>query len=107
MRNHKQSIDKLRGLFTAVMSALSSGLFAFIVLTQLAQQRFAAPAADLGHVNSSVSPILQRVARATVESGAKVSIINFAFTAGRDNYKARSNDHLDQRRRRAACAQVY
>ena len=82
MRNHKQSIDKLRGLFTAVMSALSSSLFAFMVFSQLAQQRFAAPAEDLGHVNSSVSPILQRAATATVESGAKVSIINFAFTRG-------------------------
>jgi plastocyanin len=80
MRNYKESIDNLRGLFGAVLSALSGGLFALIVLTQLAQQRFVAPAADLGYVNSSVNPIAQRAATAPVESGAKVSIVNFAFT---------------------------
>ena len=80
MRNHKQCIDNLRELFTAVMSALASGLFALIVLTQLAQQRFAAPAAALGHVNSSANPNAQRAATVPVESGARVSIVNFAFT---------------------------
>ena len=80
MRNHNHSIDNLHRLFTAVMSALSSGLFAFVVLTQLAQQIFAAPAGDLGQVHSSANTFAQRAATAPVENGAKVSIVNFAFT---------------------------
>jgi hypothetical protein len=64
MRNHKHSIDNLRRLFITVMSASSNGLFAFIVLTQLAQQRFAAPHADLDRSTPSANPIAQRAATA-------------------------------------------
>jgi plastocyanin len=79
--------------FTAVVGGLSTGLFALVVCTQMVQQVFAASAADVTDVdlvnrwsatdavgNAPHKTAVQRAAAASVESGAKVSIVNFVFT---------------------------
>ena len=86
MKTHKEQIVvNVRRLFTFMVSSLASGIFALIVLTQLTEQILAAPAADVAHIHAvnadaSRNAIVRRAAAAPVESGAKVSIVNFAFT---------------------------
>jgi plastocyanin len=78
MRNtDKEIIIKLRRLLTVTVGSLASGLFSFIVFTQLA-----AHVTHVHAVSADASPkaTVQRSAAAPAESGAKVSIVNFAFT---------------------------
>jgi len=76
-------------LFSAVIGGLSVGLFALIVWAQI----FAGAAADVTGIDraSRSSPTMaignaahegggQRAAAASQENGAKISIVNFAFT---------------------------
>jgi plastocyanin len=80
-------------LFSAVVGRLSTGLFALVVCMQMAWQVFAASAADVTLVdlvhdhtatstvaNASHNMVVQRVAAASLADGAKVSIVDFAFT---------------------------
>ena len=63
-------------MFIAIVSGLFTGFFALVVNTQIAQQIFAAPASDARVVDLATG----RAATGSVEGGAKVSIVNFAFT---------------------------
>jgi plastocyanin len=71
-----------------MVGGLSTGLCTLVVLTQMAHQVFADPVVDLatGRTaaiavgNGAPKAVVQQAAAASVESGAKVSIVNFAFT---------------------------
>ena len=81
---NRQIVNNVRRLLTVIVSSLASGFFAFIVVTQLTQPILAAPA-EVAHVHAvnadaSLKPVVERPAAAPVDSGAKVSILNFAFT---------------------------
>jgi len=76
-----------------MVGGLSTGLCTLVVLTQMARQVFADPAKDAAVVdlvtgrtaaiavdNAASKAVVQQAAAASVEGGAKVSIVNFAFT---------------------------
>lgn len=65
--------------FVVMMGGLSTGLFALVVCTQMVPQVFAAPAAGVAVGDPAHKAVVQRAAAASVENGAKVSIVNFAF----------------------------
>ena len=76
-----------------MVGGLSTGLCTLVVLTQMAHQVFADPAEDATVVdlatgrtaaiavgNAAPKAVVPQAAAASVEGGAKVSIVNFAFT---------------------------
>lgn len=92
-QNNRQISNNSWKPFTVMVGGLSTGLFALVVCTPMAQQVFAAPAAGVAVVdlvtsrsatiavgNAAPNAVVQRAAAASAESGANVSIANFAFT---------------------------
>ncbi len=90
MKSYKGNSLKL---FSTVISGVSIGLFALLVGVQMPQRGFAAAAAnvpDIDVANRSNATVAignaaregdgQRAAAASQENGAKISIVNFAFT---------------------------
>jgi plastocyanin len=78
-----------------MIGALLTGLFALAVCERMVQTAFAAPAADVTVVDVATGQtatiavgdaphevVVQGIAATTVKEGAKVSIVNFAFTPG-------------------------
>jgi plastocyanin len=80
-------------LFSAVIGGFAIGLFALLVWAHMAQQVFAGVAADVTDIdlmkrssatmaigNAAYETGVQKAAAASQQSGAKISIVNFAFT---------------------------
>jgi plastocyanin len=73
MTTHHRQISNSAWRLFATIGGLLTGLFALGVCTQMVQPVFAAPAAEV---------VVQRTAATAAKGGAKVSIVNFAFTPG-------------------------
>jgi plastocyanin len=95
MTTHNRKVTKGAVRLVAMIGVLLTGLFAFAAWEQMVQAASATPAADvtvfdlatgrtttIAAGNAPREVVVQQTAATTTEAGAKVSIVNFAFTPG-------------------------